>query len=47
MEKDNTSDKYSPDGEELAEGGMVIVYLVTGLAIAAFTGIMVYFTLFA
>ena len=47
MEKDNTSENYSPESEELAEGGMVIVYLFTGLAIAAFTGIMVYFTLFA
>lgn len=47
MKKDYTSEKYSPDGEELAEGGMVIVYLFTGLAVAAFTGIMVYFTLFA
>lgn len=47
MEKDNTSEKYSPESEEFAEGGMVIVYLVTGLAIAAFTGIMLYFTLFA
>lgn len=47
MEKDNTSEKYSPESEEFAEGGMVIVYLVTGLAIAAFTGIMIYFTLFA
>lgn len=38
MGKDNTSDKYSPDGEEIAEGGMVT---------AASTGIMVYITLFA
>ena len=47
MEKDNTSENYSPESEKLAEGGMVIVYLFTGLTVAAFTGIMVYFTLFA
>ena len=47
MEKDNTSENYSPESEELAEGGMVIVYLFTGLAVGGFRGIMVYFTLFA
>ena len=47
MEKGNTSDKYSPEGEEITESEMVIIYLVTGLTIAALTGFMVYITLFA